>query len=86
MLPDDAARIEQASSQVFAERSGDKDAFYGRTKQRLSRLESRFVEWNGEGKYDPSLQRIREAMLEVCTTIPDDSESLQTCVGFLSEI
>lgn len=74
MAPQDAARIERAARQVFAEAATQPDAFHERSGRALQRIASRLTAWNRGGSHDATLQRLRAQLDPVCSKLPDGTE------------
>jgi hypothetical protein len=58
LAPQDAPRIEQVATQLWAEAAQDPAAFHERSARSLQRVGSKLVEWNRSGSYNANLQRL----------------------------
>jgi hypothetical protein len=61
------------------------DAFNGRNRSRLERLEQRLTSWNEDGSYDTRVAVIREKVRSACIALPDPSDERSLCEGFLTQ-
>ncbi len=86
LKPNDFAGVEMAVDSVLDELEGLKTAIYGRTKQRLRRLDQALTTWDsGQAEHEAVLDRIRERARTICSEIPRDGPSRQPCDAFLGE-
>jgi thioredoxin-related protein len=76
--PDDAARIEKTTQAVIAEVAAD-DAFSGRNRAALTRISTRLVKWNAEGKHDAVLARLRAQVAPACERMPAGDADRKAC-------
>ena len=84
--PDDVAAVEQATVSVLDDLEVLKTAIYGRTKERLQRLDSGLRSWGtGPPERDKVLARLRERARSMCEQIPRDEASRQPCEAFLAD-
>lgn len=81
LAPQDAARIEKAASQLFAEAGQDKGAFYERSARSLQKVGGQLVAWNAAGRHDASLDRLRAQLAPVCAA--QDAADKAVCDGLL---
>jgi hypothetical protein len=83
LAPQDAARIEGAAQQVFAEAAVQPDAFHERSARALQRIGSRLLAWNKDGRQDTVLQRLRTQLGGVCAGLPAADPQRSVCDGLL---
>lgn len=83
MTPDDVARIQQDTVAVVRELEAGR-AFYQRPKGQLQRLEKKLEDWGTTPERKAGLAKIREGVLGICATIPEQEPARATCEGFLA--
>lgn len=83
MTPDDVARIQQDTVAVVRELEAGR-AFYQRPKAQLQRLETKLEAWGTTSERKAGLVKIREGVLGICATIPEQEPARATCEGFLA--
>jgi hypothetical protein len=83
MTPDDVARIQQDTVAVVRELEAGR-AFYQRPKAQLQRLETKLEAWGTTPERKAGLAKIREGVLGICATIPEQEPARTTCEGFLA--
>jgi thioredoxin-related protein len=83
MSPDDVARIQQDTVAVVRELEAGR-AFYQRPKAQLQRLETKLEAWGTTPERKAGLAKIREGVLGICATIPEQEPARATCEGFLA--
>ena len=83
MTPDDVARIQQDTVTVVRELEAGR-AFYQRPKAQLKRLEKKLQDWGTNPERKAGLAKIREGVLGICATIPEQEPARATCEGFLA--
>jgi thioredoxin-like negative regulator of GroEL len=74
LAPQDAARIERAARQVFAEAATQPDAFHERSGRALQRVAGKLAAWSQGGSHDATLQRLRAQLDPVCARLPAGDE------------
>jgi len=84
MAPGDADRIESEAVELLGELLALDDAFNGRNKSRLARLEKGLASWNEDGSHNSRVAVIREKVRSACVDLPDASDERLLCKGFLS--
>ena len=85
MTPDDATGIQAAVLEVLTELDQRPDAFHGRNKLRLERLDTKLSEWNADGRRNDTLMAIRHRVAEMCADVEGDELGRNTCNEFLSK-
>ena len=83
LAPQDAARIEKAAAQLFAEAGRDAGAFSGRSLRSLQRTSQRLVSWNADGRQAAVLQRLRRQVDPLCAKLPAGGEERASCAALL---
>ena len=83
LAPQDAARIEKAAAQLFAEAGKDAGAFNGRSLRSLQRTSQRLVSWNADGRQAAVLQRLRRQVGPVCAKLPAGGDERASCTALL---
>lgn len=81
LAPHDAARIEKAAAQLFAEAAQDKGAFHERSGRSLQRVGSQLAKWNAGGAHAASIQRLRAQLDGVCAKV--DAAERAACEALL---
>jgi hypothetical protein len=66
LAPADAARIEKAAAQVFADAAKDSGAFHDRSARALQRVGRKLVGWNADGARSASLKRLQARVDALC--------------------
>jgi thioredoxin-related protein len=84
LAPNNADRIESEAVEVLGELLALDDAFYGRNKSRLARLEEKLTSWNEDGIHDGRVAIIREQVRSACADLPDASDERALCESFLA--
>jgi thioredoxin-related protein len=84
LAPDNGERIESEAVEVLGELLALDDAFNGRNKSRLARLEKRLTSWNEDGSHDSRVTVIREKVRSACVDLPEASNERSLCEQFLS--
>jgi hypothetical protein len=84
LAPDNGERIEEETVAVLGELLALDDAFNGRNKSRLERLETHLSSWNGDGSKDSQVEVIREKVRTACVKLPDPSDERSLCESFLA--
>ncbi|MEP6607143.1 MAG: thioredoxin family protein [Burkholderiaceae bacterium] len=79
LTPQEAALIEQASSQVIGELRTEPGAFSGRSKRTLERISGRLVAWNKDGSHDASLARLSARVTPICAKAASDAADRAAC-------
>ncbi len=83
LAPQDAARIEKAAAQVFAEAGKDTGAFSGRSLRSLQRTSQRLGSWNADGRQAAVMQRLRRQVEPVCAKLPAGGAERAACAALL---
>ena len=83
LAPRDAARIEKAASQIFAEAARDPGAFHERSARSLQRIGSRLGSWNADGKHAASIKRLQAQLDPVCARIDAAQSQRAACNALL---
>lgn len=81
LAPSDEARIEAASSKLFAETASTPNAFYERNRAVLERSAKKLAEWNAGGKHQASYRRIVAQAAQMCAKLPADDAQRPVCEG-----
>jgi hypothetical protein len=66
LAPADAARIERAASQVFADAAKDRGAFHDRSGRSLERVGKKLTTWNADGKQAATIKRLQARVDALC--------------------
>ncbi len=83
LAPADAARIEKAASQLFAEAALDKGAFHERSARSLQRVGKKLASWNADGKHAATVKRLQDQLDRVCAKVDAADGQRATCAGVL---
>jgi hypothetical protein len=86
LAPQDAARIEQAASQLFAEAGKQPDAFYERSGRALQRVGSKLLGWNKAGEHKATIQRLQAQLDGICSALPNDDPKRESCAALLKPV
>ncbi len=81
LVPSDEARIEAASSKLFAETASTPNAFYERNRAVLERSAKKLAEWNAGGKHQAGYRRIVAQAAQMCVKLPADDAQRPVCEG-----
>ncbi|WP_211461016.1 thioredoxin family protein [Collimonas silvisoli] len=84
LTPQDEGRIEKVARTVLQELGGTQNAFYERNRTVLERLAKKLNAWNGDGKHQAVLGRLRQQLDTVCGKLPAADAQRATCQGLLS--
>jgi thiol-disulfide isomerase/thioredoxin len=69
LAPADAARIEKAAAQVFADAAKDPGSFHDRSARSMQRVGKRLVSWNADGKHSGSIKRLQVRLDGLCAQV-----------------
>jgi len=69
---------------VLQELGGTQNAFYERNRAVLERLGQKLNAWNGDGKHQAVLARLRQQLDTVCGKLPAADAQRATCQGLLN--
>ena len=69
LAPTDAARIEKAATQVFADAAKDPGSFHDRSARSLQRVGKRLVTWSADGKHATSMKRLQAKLDSLCARV-----------------
>ena len=83
LSPADAAQIEKTASQLFSEAAKDKGSFYERSARSLMRVSQKLTEWNKDGTRTATLNRLRQQLQSVCSTVETADGQRNTCERLL---
>jgi hypothetical protein len=86
LAPQDAARIEQVASQLFAEAGKQPDAFYERSGRALQRVGSKLQGWNKAGAHKAAIQRLQAQLDGICGALPSDDPKRESCAALLKAV
>lgn len=83
LAPQDAPRIERASSQLIGEAAAQPNAFYERSARSLQRVGRKLQSWNADGAHADTIKRLQTQLAPVCAKLPADDGQRATCDGML---
>ena len=83
LAPQDAARIERAASQVFAEAGAQQGAFYERSARSLQRVGKKLASWNAGDAHADVMRRLQAQLEPVCARLPAGDSQRTTCDALL---
>ena len=83
LAPADTAKIEQTASQLFAESSRDKGAFYERSARSLQKVGSSLASWGTDGPRAAVVTRLKAQLDGVCAKVETVDKQRATCEGLL---
>jgi thioredoxin-like negative regulator of GroEL len=84
LTPRDEARIEKVAHTLLQELGGTQNAFYERNRTVLERVAKKLNGWNGDGKHQAVLARLRQQLDAVCSKLPAADAQRAICQGLLS--
>jgi len=84
LTPQDEGRIEKVAHTLLQELGSTQNAFYERNRAALERLGKKLNAWNGDGKHQAVLGRLRQQRDTVCGKLPAADAQRATCQGWLS--
>jgi thiol-disulfide isomerase/thioredoxin len=84
LAPQDAARIEKAATQLFAEAAGDKGAFYERSARSLQRVGNQLKKWSAGGQRAATMQRLQVALDATCRKVDAAEGQRAACERLLA--
>lgn len=84
LTPQDEARIEKVAHTLLQELGGTQNAFYERNRTVLERVAKKLNGWNGDGKHQAVLARLRQQLDAVCSKLPAADAQRAICQGLLS--
>jgi thiol-disulfide isomerase/thioredoxin len=79
LAPGDAARIEKAAAQLFAEAAQDRSAFYERSARSLQRVGSKLAGWSRGAEPAAAVRRLKQQLEAVCARIEPADAQRATC-------
>jgi thiol-disulfide isomerase/thioredoxin len=82
LAPKDAARIEKAASQVFADAATDGGAFHDRSARSLQRVGKKLASWNADGRRADVIRRLQSRVDPLCARV--QGAELETCRRLLN--
>lgn len=83
LAPQDEKAIEQAASQMLKDASGQQAAFYERSHRSLQKLGAKLAEWNGPGRHQAVIERLRAQLAPVCAKLPAGDAQRGSCEGLI---
>ena len=83
LAPQDAARIEKAASQLFAEAAKQPDAFYERSGRSLQRVGTKLQAWNQGGAHGAAIRRLQTQLDGVCAALDKSEPQHARCTAIL---
>jgi len=83
LAPQDEARIEKTTQQVFAEAAQDSGAFYERSARSLKLISTKLLAWNAKGQHDAALGRLKNQLNGICSKLPAGDAQKSTCESLL---
>jgi hypothetical protein len=86
LAPQDAARIETAAQEVFADAAKSDSAFYERSRRSLERVASRLKTWNQDGKHAEAISRLAGQLNGVCEKLPAADAQKPVCDGLVKSL
>ncbi|POA97268.1 disulfide isomerase [Chromobacterium sinusclupearum] len=86
LAPQDAARIETAAQEVFADAAKSDSAFYERSRRSLERVASRLKSWNQDGKHAEAISRLAGQLNGVCEKLPAADAQKPVCDGLVKSL
>jgi hypothetical protein len=81
LAPADAARIEKATTRVFADAAKDPGSFHDRSARSLQRVGKRLASWNADGKHAASIKRLQARLDVLCVQVA--ATERDACTGLL---
>ncbi|WP_211452316.1 thioredoxin family protein [Collimonas antrihumi] len=84
LAPQDESRIEKVAHGVLQELGSTQNAFYERNRSVLERLGKKLNTWNGDGKHQAVLGRLRLQLDAVCGKLPAADAQRTTCQSLLN--
>lgn len=84
MAPQDVDQIESVALEIIGELRNHPSAYYQRTRMRFERLDKAMQAWAAEANAQDSLKKLADAMGRVCTQLPADSSTRQSCEGLFA--
>jgi thiol-disulfide isomerase/thioredoxin len=84
LAPQDESRIEKVAHSMLQELGSTQNAFYERNRSVLERLGKKLITWNGDGKHQAALGRLRLQLDAVCGKLAAADAQRATCQGLLS--
>ena len=70
LAPDDAARIERATTQILGEVEPAASSFEGRNRKSLTRIATKVAAWNAKGAHAAEAARIDKQARNLCERLP----------------
>ncbi|WP_280153495.1 thioredoxin family protein [Piscinibacter sp. XHJ-5] len=84
LAPQDEARIEKATAQLFDEAAAQPNAFYERSARSLERVGSKLVAWNKGNAHAATLKKLQAQLDGVCARLPaEDKPQRDVCQRLL---
>ena len=81
LAPQDAARIEKASSGVLAELEAVPETFYERNRRGLEKMGQRLLVWSDKGRHAAVIKKLTIQLNLVCAKLPPQDEAKTACAG-----
>jgi thioredoxin-related protein len=83
LKPQDSARIEKLTAQLFSEAGRDSGAFSGRSARSLQRIGRKLVSWNADGSHQSVLQRLQRQLDGLCGRVETADGQRAACQAVL---
>ncbi len=83
LAPQDAARIEQTATRLFAEAGRDPAAFEGRSARSLQRAGARLQSWGRDGGHAAALRRLQAHVDGLCAKVGRAEANRPACLALL---
>ena len=83
LAPQDVLSIEQAASQMLKDAAGQQAAFLQRSNRSLQKLGAKLAEWNGPGRHQAVIERLRAQLGPVCAQLPAGDAQRSSCEGLI---
>ena len=84
MAPQEVDQIEAVALEIIGELRDHPSAYYQRTRMRFERLDQAMQVWAKDKNARASLKKMADAMSRVCTQLPADSSTRQSCEGLFA--
>ena len=81
LAPTDPARIEAVVTQLLREAAADPGAFSERSGRSLKRVSDKLAGWNGDGRHDAVMQRLRALLSPTCSKLDAAGGQRALCEG-----
>jgi thiol-disulfide isomerase/thioredoxin len=86
LAPQDALRIEETATKLFAEAAKDRAAFYERSARSLRKIVDKLASWNAKGEHAAAMRRLHGRLGSACAKLAAGDPQRVTCESLLKDV